>query len=333
MVAFLTAAFFSVLSNCICVFFVNKHLILLENKQTIMDIFLHNNIICMFLFIILFNIQKLRGKVHFKTIDTFRGRQNIIQFLLFIFPVIAAIFKTFMLGFIPVTTITISSLIVPFAVCFLAVFLLKEKFNSAYVKYGVLALFGFVLVNLQKLSGGGFSLGFLHILLFYILLESIGQITLRYYCRKRSYGTQAVLAEITIFFVYGGMFIMLRGTFGLNILLNPYVWVVSLCCFMRHVLLINGVRRASSIVALEFCAFAKPIFAAVIMFLLVGELPSLLKVVGSVIIAFAIVKFHALEREAKKNRKAIGQKLFDEKTIQNIKENNELQNTTTSKLS
>ena len=277
----------------------------------------------MFLFVVLFNIQKLRGKVHFKAIDTFRGRQNIIQFLLFIFPVIAAIFKTFMLGFIPVTTITISSLIVPFAVCFLAIALLKEKFNIAYINYGLLALFGFVLVNLQKLSGGGFSFGYLHVLLFYIFLESIGQITLRYYCRKREYSIQAILAEITIFFVYGGMFIMLRGTFGLNLLLNPYVWVVSLCCFMRHVLLINGVRKASSIIALEFCAFAKPIFAAIIMFLLVGEIPSVIKVIGSLIIAVAIIRFHALEREAKRNRKAVGQKLFDEKTIKNIQESNE----------
>lgn len=280
-----------------------------------MDVFLHNNIINMFLFIVLFYVQKLRKKIPFKALDTFIGKQNIIQFLLFIFPVIAAIFKTFMLGFVPVTTITISSLITPFAVWVLAIFLLKEKFNPRYIKYSFLAVFGFILVNLQKLSGGGWSFGYLNYLLFYIFLESIGQITLRYYCRKREYEIQAVMAEIVIFCVYGATFLIIRGTFSLHLLFNPFVWCVAFCCFMRHILLINGVRKASSIVALEFCAFSKPIFASIIMFVLAGEIPTWMKIVGFLIIAFALVRFHALERQAKIDKTAVGRKLFDKKTI------------------
>ena len=324
MFAYLTAAFFSVLSNCICVLFVNKGLIVLKNGQLIMDVFLTNNIINMLFFIILFNIQKIRGKISFKVIDSFRNKKEIVQFLLFIFPVVAAVFKTYMLGFVPVTTITISSLIVPFAVWALAMLLLKEPFRPAYLKYSLLAVVGFVLVNMQKLSGGGFSFGFMHFLIFYIFLESIGQITLRYYCRKRDYGMQAIMAEILIFFVYGGIFLFARGKFSIELLLNPYVWCVSFCCFLRHILLINGVRKASSIVALEFCAFSKPIFASIIMFILVGEIPTIIKLVGFGIIAFSIVRFHALERKYKRERKAIGQKLFDEKTIKAVQDNNSI---------
>ena len=315
MVAYLLASFFSVLSNCICVLFVDKGLIVLQPGQLIMDVFLMNNIINMMLFIVLFNIQKIRGKINFKVVDSFRGKKEIVQFLLFIFPVIAAIFKTYMLGFIPVTTITISSLIVPFAVWMLAMLLLKEPFRPAYIKYSVLAVIGFVLVNTSKLTSGGFSFGYMHFLLFYLLLESVGQITLRYYCRKREYGMQAIMAEIVIFFVYGGIFLLVRGNFSLSLLLSPYVWIISVCCFLRHILLINGVRKATSIVALEFCAFSKPIFASVIMFCLVGELPTYMKLCGFTIIAFAIIRFHSLERRYKQERKAIGKTLFDEKTI------------------
>ena len=322
MFAYLTAAFFSVLSNCICVLFVKNGLIVLEKGQLIMDVFLTNNLLNMFFFITLFNIQKLRGKINFRVVDSFRGKKEIVQFLLFIFPVIAAIFKTYMLDFIPVTTITISSLIVPFAVWILAMLLLKEPFRPSYIKYSILAVVGFMLVNMQKLSGGGFSFGYIHFLLFYLLLESVGQITLRYYCRKREYGMQAIMAEIVIFFVYGGIFLFVRRNFSLSLLLNPYVWIISLCCFLRHALLINGVRKASSIVALEFCAFSKPIFASIIMFVLVGEIPTQMKIIGFTIIAFAIVRFHALERKYKQERKAIGQKLFDEKTITMVQENN-----------
>ena len=322
MFAYLSAAFFSVLSNCICVLFVKNGLIKLQNGQMIMDVFLTNNILNMLFFVLLFSFQKARGKIHFKVIDSFRGKKEIVQFLLFIFPVIAAIFKTFMLDFVPVTTITISSLIVPFAVWALAMFLLREPFRPAYLKYSILAVIGFVFVNLQKLTGGGFSFGYIHFLLFYILLESVGQITLRYYCRKRDYGMQAVMAEIVIFFVYGSIFLFSRGKFSFSLLLNPYVWLVALCCFLRHVLLINGVRKASSIVALEFCAFAKPIFASIIMFILVGEIPTIQKIFGFAIIALAIVRFHALERKYKQEKNAIGQKLFDVKTIQTINNKN-----------
>ncbi len=319
MFAYLTAAFFSVLSNCICVYFVNNGLIVLKQGQMIMDIFLINNIINMILFIILFNIQKIRRRINFKVIDNFRNKKEIIQFLLFIFPVIAAFFKTYMLDFVPVTTITISSLIVPFIVWILATFLLRERFKSEYLKYSIIAVIGFILVNIQKLSDGSFSFGFMHFLLIYILLESIGQITLRYYCRKRDYGMQAILAEIVIFFVYGSIFLIVRETFSIELFLNPYVWLISCCCFLRHILLINGVRKASSIVALEFCAFAKPIFASIIMFILIGEIPTLKKIIGFVIIAFSIVRFHSLERKYKQEKKAIGLKLFDKENIDTIK--------------
>jgi drug/metabolite transporter (DMT)-like permease len=111
---------------------------------------------------------------------------------------------------------------------------------------------------------------------------------------------QAVFAEILIYFIYGGVFLLARGTFSLSLFLNPYVWLISFFCFLRHVLLINGVRKASSVVALEFCAFAKPIFASIIMFIFVGEIPTIMKTFGFVIIVISIICFHSLERRYKK---------------------------------
>ena len=322
MIAYLTAAFFSVLSNCICVYFVKNGFIVLDKGTLIMDIFLHNNLINMFLFSILYNIQKLRGKVQFSVISTFKGKQEIIQFLLFFFPVIASIYKTYLLGFVPVTTITISSMVVPFMVWVLAIFLLNEKLKLSYLKYGLLSVLGFVLVNLQKLSGGGWSFGYIHYLIFYIFIVSFGQITMRYYCRKRDHTLQAVMAEIMIFFIYALVLLFIRGTFSVKLLLNPLVWVISLCCFMRHVFVITGVRKASSVVALEFCGFSKPIFACILMYFLASEVPTTTKLIGMAIIAVAIVRFHALERKAKQERKGISDKLFDKNTLEKVQEQN-----------
>lgn len=319
MIQYLIASFFSVLSNCLAVFFVKKGFLVLENGQLVMDIFLHTNIINMFNFIILFQIQKARGKVNFRVIDTFRGKQEIVQFLLFFFPVIASIYKTYLLGIIPVTTITISSMITPFVIWLLAVFLLKERMQTSYIKYCFISVIGFLLVNIQKMDG---AWGFNNIqyLLLYIFIFSFGQITTRYYCKKRAYELQAVMAEMVIFFIYALAFLFLRKSFSFRMLFNPYVWIIALCCFSRNVLTVNGVRKASSIVALEFCSFAKPIFACILMFLLVGEIPTFIKVIGMIIIAFAIVMFHTLERKDKQMRKAKGQKLYDEKTIEKIQE-------------
>lgn len=300
MFAYLSAAFFSVLSNCVCVFFVKNGFIILKEKQLILDVFLVNNVINVIFFTILFYTQKIQKKINFKITDIFKEKKEIIQFFLFIFPVIAAVFKTYMLDFIPVTTITISSLIVPYVVWLLAVFLLKEPFRKTYIVCSFLGVCGFMFVNVQKLSNGGISFGFVDYLLLYILLESIGQIVLRFYCRKRKHGMQAVFAEILIYFIYGGIFLIARGTFSLSLFFNPYVWLISFFCFLRHVLLINGVRKASSVVALEFCAFAKPIFASIIMFVLVGEIPTVIKTIGFFIIAISIVRFHGLERRYKK---------------------------------
>lgn len=326
MVAYLIAAFFSILSNILCVFFVKKGFIILENGQIIMDVFLHNNIINMFFFIILLSIQKVRKKVPFSIIDSFKGRQEIIQFLLFFFPVIASIYKTYLLGFVPVTTITICSMVIPFVVWLLAIFLLKEKLHLSYLKYGILSVFGFLLVNLQKLSDGSWSFGYIYYLIFYIFIVSFGQITMRYYCRKRDHTLQAVMAEIVIFFIYAVVFLFIRGTFSIKLLLNPCVLLVAFCCFMRHILIISGVRKASSVVALEFCGFSKPIFACILAFIFWGEIPTIIKIIGMLIIGFALVKFDLLERKEKQEKKAIGQKLFDEKTINKVQNDNNTTN-------
>lgn len=326
MITYLIASFCTVLSNCLCVYFVQKGYIVLQTGQLIMDIFLHNNLLCMFMFGVLHSILKINGKANYTFKDTFSTRKDLIQFALFALPVVAAVYKTYMLGFVPVTTITISSMIMPFAVWILALIFLKEKIRSSYLKYGLLSVCGFVLVNLQKLSDGSWSFGYIHYLLFYILLESVGQITLRYYCTVRKHTLQAVMAELTIFCIYAIILLTIRRTFTYQLLLNPFAWIVALCSFMRNTLLVFSVRRASSIVALEFCAFSKPIFACLIMFILVGEIPTWIKAVGMLVIGIAMIKFHALERKTKAEKKAnmgVGQKLFNDKTIEKVEELNE----------
>ena len=59
------------------------------------------------------------------------------------------------------------------------------------------------------------------------------------------------------------------------------------------------------------------------MFFLVGEIPTVQKVIGMIIIGIAIVRFHALERKYKAERKAIGKKLFNPATVKEVQKANE----------
>ena len=58
------------------------------------------------------------------------------------------------------------------------------------------------------------------------------------------------------------------------------------------------------------------------MYFLASEVPTTTKLIGMAIIAVAIVRFHALERKAKQERKGISDKLFDKNTLERVQEQN-----------
>ena len=278
----------STLSYSLLVVFVDKHLIPVEKKD-IIDVFLHINIINIILFFIFYNFLKVRGKIDFTIRETlFGSKKDSLYFLLYFFPIVSALYKANILSFVPLTTLTISSMIIPVFTCFLAVIFLKERINPKCIKYIVVALIGFVITNYNKF-GGGF--GYIHLVLFYIILDSAGEISKRFYCRYKKYGIQGVMAEMIIFFVYGCSILILRNSFSLKLLFNPYLLLVGLVCFAHHCFMVYGVRQAKTIISVEFLTFLKPVLTCFWMFLLASEIPSIYKVVGGIVVGIAVIGF------------------------------------------
>ena len=278
----------STLSYSLLVVFVEKHLIPVEKKD-IIDVFLHINIINIVLFFILFNFLKIRGKINFTIRETlFGSKKDSLYFLLYFFPIVSAFYKANILSTVPLTTLTISSMIIPVFTCFLAVIILKEKVNPKCIKYIIIALIGFLITNYNKL-GGGF--GYIHLVLFYIILDSSGEISKRFYCRYKKYGIQGVMAEMIIFFVYGCSILILRNSFSFKLLINPYLILVGLVCFGHHTFMVYGVRQAKTIISVEFLTFLKPILTCIWMFLLVSEVPNTYKIIGGLIIGISVIGF------------------------------------------
>ena len=293
MLYYLLSNFFSALSNTLGVFLVKNDFFPIDSSQ-MMDLFLHCDVWNFVFFIILYSFKRQRGQIDFTFKETFFHKEELVQLFLFALPVIAACYKTYMMGFINISNIAISAMIKPFLVWFLAVILLHEKFNKNYIFYSSFAILGFVLTNYSKLH-----VNYIYFLTSYVLIASFGDVTRRYYCRQRKNTMQAICAECLVFFIYCVIIMSIRGTFDLKLLFNPYTILISFLTFSHHVCLIHGVKKASSVVALEFVNFSKTIFTLIFSFILLHDVPTLNKFIGVILIVISIILFHKEERKVK----------------------------------
>lgn len=286
----------STLSYALIVYFVDNQFINIA-KQNIIDVFLHCNIANFTLFLLFYLTARIKGKIDWKIKDTFFSKQELVKFGLFCLPVLSAFYKANLLTNVPLIQITISSMMMPICVFIIASLTLKERFDAGNIKYIILALVGFVVINISKFDTSGLTTTtFILPLIIYLLLDSCGEVSIRYYLRGRKKGLQAVMAEMFIFVCYGSILLAVRHTFNPSLFLNPYMLLVSLCCFLHHILMIFGVRKAKSIGSVEFITFAKPVLVSVWMFLLVGEIPTLPKIIGGIIIGCAVIGFKNCRR-------------------------------------
>jgi drug/metabolite transporter (DMT)-like permease len=283
---YLLSNFFSVLSYILGIFFVEKDFIEGITRRNLISIYLHIDLINIFIFLIFYRYLKSKKLVGSNVLDVFKNKK---QFILFGLPIIASVYKAYLLGFIQLSNIVISNLITPFLICLLAFILLKENLKKNYAPTMLLASIGFLIVNYNKMT---LSFENIHWLFSYVLLYSTGQIVLRYYCIKRKYLLEAVFAENFIYAVYGIVFLIIQKSFSFNILFNPFVWLISVTCFCHHFFLIKGVRLSKTFSVLEFLSFSKVIFTVILSFIFFDEAPTIEKTIGAIIIAIAILLFN-----------------------------------------
>ena len=307
MIYYLLANCFSALSNILNKFFIKNDFF--SEGIKMLDITFHANIINFFVFIIYYNYCKIHHNVQFSFEKTFFQKKEIIQIILFGIPVYAAAFKISMLQTMPVPYVEVSAMIKPFIVFCLALFLLHEKFHSYYIIYGVLVIFGFMVSHYNKIFNPNFTSndGDLLKIIYYIGIASIGDITRRYYCRKWDNAMQAICVEITIFALYGFLYLSFTKRFSLHVFLNPCTYIYSTIAFLHHTCIIHGVQRASSVAALELLNFSKIIFTLVFSTLIIKEVPSRYQLLGALIIGGTLFVFNIhrkkKEQEEKKSKK------------------------------
>ena len=327
MIYYLLANCFSALSNILNKYFI-KNDFFAEGIKMI-DITFHANIINFFVFILYYNYCKVRHNVQFSFEKTFFQKKEILQIILFGIPVYAAAFKISMLQRMPVPYVEVSAMIKPFIVFCLALVLLHEKFYSYYILYGLFVVLGFMVSHFNKIFDPNFTSNNNDLLwiIYYIVIASIGDITRRYYCRKWDNAMQAICVEITIFALYGLLFLSFTQRFSLKVFLNPCTYIYSTIAFLHHTCIIHGVQRASSVAALELLNFSKIIFTLIFSSLIIREIPSIYQLLGASIIGTTLFLFniHRKRKELEEKKHNIDDDLSDEEYSRKCfeKENND----------
>lgn len=288
---YLIANFCSAFSNILAKFFVSNDVIQIPNVR-IIDIMLHSNIISLFLLSMFYIFKKSRNEINFTFKETFIGRKEVLQIVLFAIPIVAANYKIYLMGFMSISGIEISAMIKPFCVWCLAVVLLHEGFEKSYLKYFVGISVGFMIANYDKIHVSHFWY-----LVSYIAIASCGDITRRYFCRVKKDSFQAVCVECVLFCLYGTVILLfIRKSFSLKLLLSPYVFTISCITFSHHFCMIYGVRKAATIVSLEFLNFSKLIFTIILSCFILKDLPTTHKMCGALIIAVTLILFNKERR-------------------------------------
>ena len=310
MIYYLLANCFSALSNILNKYFVKNDFF--ADGIKMLDVTFHANIINFFVFLVYYWYCKYKHNVQFSYQKTFFQRKEIIQIILFGIPVYAAAFKIGMLQTMPVPYVEVSAMIKPFIVFCLALVLLHERFHFYYLGYGLLAICGFMVAHANKIFNTNFtsSEGDLQTIIYYIVIASIGDITRRYYCRKWDNAMQAICVEITIFAIYGLLYLTKTGRFSLDVVLNPCTYIYSTIAFMHHTCIIHGVQRASSVAALELLNFSKIIFTLIFSSLILREVPSKYQLLGALIIGTTLFVFNVHRKRKEKEEEQ--EKLIEE---------------------
>lgn len=302
MLFYLLSTLFSAMANCFAIFFAEQGLLPGITRQDTVNVLLHLNILNLITFFAIYFVQKSRNQIHFSLKKTFSEKDELKQALLFALPVFSASYKMFLAGYIDMSHIAISSMIKPLIVGLLAVVLLRERINKKAIKFAILALFGFYISNLNQM---GFVSNEILYLGSYVLIASFGDITRRFYCRKRSEDMQALCVECVMFAFYSVFLLTISGKFSIPLLFHPLVMLLSVFTFLHHYFLVHGVRQASSVIALEFVNLSKPVFTMVFSAILLQDYPNIYNIIGAVIIALSIVGFNAIERQTKKMEETV----------------------------
>lgn len=305
MLFYLLANCFSALSSVINKYFIRNGYY--DAGTQMLDVTFHANIYNVIFYFTLYYYFYRKNEITFTLKDTFFKKEQVLQIILFAIPIYASAYKILMFQKMPISYVEVSSMIKPFCVFFLAIFLLKEKFYPSFLIYIAIAIFGFLVSNYDKIYNSGFNgtNNDLIKIIYFIIIASIGDITRRYYCRKWDNAMHSICVEVVIFALYGLLWLFFSNRFSINVLLNKCTLLYAIVTFSHHICVILGVQRAKNVSTLEIVNFSKVVFSLVFSYIILGENRESYylkkRVAGALLILISILLFNIHRRKLAKS--------------------------------
>lgn len=276
---YISACFFAIFSNTLGQYFCQN------TNLTVMNLFLHVDLINLLISSSIILVISIYRKESYVSLSTFSSHKR--QILLFSFPVISSLFKTFLLGFIPATNMAISSFLTPFLVAILGLLILKEDLPKEYFLFAFLACCGFYIANSNKIE---FTVSAnIKWILSYVLLNSLSVIIVRFFAMKRRF-LEAVFIENLIYTIYAILLFLTVQNFSFKVLFSYKALLCSILAFMHHFFIILAYKNATKVANIQLLDFSKIVFAMIISYFLFSKIPTLNAIIGSLIIFIAIYK-------------------------------------------
>lgn len=295
MVFYLLANCFSSLSSVVNKYFVKNGYF--DEGVKMLDITFHANFYNLVFYFFIYIWFKKSDKISFSLYDSFIGPRQFLQILLFAIPIYASAYKLLMFEKMPISYVELSTVIKPFCVFFLALFLLKEKFHPSFLIYMFIAVCGFVISNFNNFcnisSGAGVDV---FKIIYFIIISAIGDITRRYYCRKWDNVMHSICVEVVIFAAYGFICLLAFNRFSVAVLFNPCTLLYAIITFSHHICVILGVQRAKTVSSLEIINFSKMVFSLLFCYVFLKEKREPHEIIGAAVVLTSIVLFNFRRR-------------------------------------
>ena len=263
---------------------INKYFYEHKYIDSIITLMMHVDILIMFFLFLTHLYGRVRNKnnmlIDIKSVFCLKTA------LLLCIPIGSTYFKNFLLMFVSPVAMSTNSLIIPFIIALLSVFVLKEKFHKIDLLLLIIALFGFILATNLKINLE--SIKITSLMLLYCIIFSSGAIILRKFAKTgnnlTAYSTTSIYYGIISLFV---LFFSRKIDFYLFFSLPCLSGFLFMT--LQHYFSVQSHRESKSIIEIEIINYSRIIITALISYFIIGYDYSLKTLLGFFIITFAVI--------------------------------------------
>ena len=224
-------------------------------------------------------------------------RKNKIIFLILSIPVLSSVTKSFVASNISGNVILTYSMLCPFVSLILSKIIFKEeKISNLELKVFVFGFLGFFITKLNKIEGGFDSW-----LLFYVLINSVSILAVRYISKKKNQ-LDGIIVENMIYVAIGLTGFSFYGGFSLKILFSWQILLVAIPSIIHHIFVILGNQKTKNTIEIIILDIFKILITLISAYLLLGKTLNIFEYIGCFIMLTITIYYFLIKNNVRQIR-------------------------------